>query len=1036
MLVLHGYWSKDRRLVLWAEDTEAEWAAAGEGEPESRSVEHPFAAEHWLLWDVVADLSAGGLGSLRDGHAEVLLPSNERAPQASPGLLIDDEPEGPFETLASWRVPTVTLRGSDALRVVRQTDRELIGLAYGDTMQVWKRLSYMAEEFVTAGKVLPRLAEFEGEYRAIWTPLPGSSDDFSRLDAFCEVVPALARAALDEELVDSPPDTRWTDAKTLSAREVIERSFGAVVDAVARDRAMGLEIDSTQLNDVQHAWLEALCDDDPVVMGDQRALEVLQRELERWSRPVLEEGRRPVRLCFRLSPPSDDEGPEASTGGLRVADGTWSLSFLLQSRRDPSLMMDAASVWSSDGASSRLREQIEQPEEVLLEELGRALTLYPELEAALDHPEPTQLELTAQGAYQFLEEHAQILEKSGYGIVIPPWWDKPERGLAARASASSERSVSHGEFGVDALCRFDWEVVLGGESLSVDELEQLAELKIPLVRMKGEWVALRSEDIEKAIALLTSDSDEMTASEAVRAGLGIDDATGGLPVIDRSFDGWLGEVFDGDLQARLGATETPESFDGELRPYQSLGLAWLGYLEDLGFGACLADDMGLGKTIQVLARMASERDEGSDVGTTLVVAPVSVVGNWRREAERFVPGVEVYVHHGSGRASGGTLAEAVAEHDLVITTYGVVRSDIDEMSELTWHRVVLDEAQKIKNPQAGRTKAVRQLDANRRVALTGTPVENRLMELWSIMQFLNPGLLGSAKRFEKELAKPIELGHREQTEVLHRLVSPFIMRRLKTDAEIIGDLPEKIETREFCNLTEEQATLYRAAAEDVLEKLDDSEGIERQGLVLSLMTRLKQICNHPRQFLGDDSPIGDRSAKLARLEELAGEIVEAGDAALIFTQYTAMAEMIRYRLQERVGRRVLYLHGGTPQDKRDEMVERFQRDDGPPFFLLSLKAGGTGLTLTRANHVIHYDRWWNPAVEDQATDRAFRIGQTRNVQVHKLVCEGTIEERIDAMIERKKELAERVLAAGEEGITELSTDELRELVSLSGEVFG
>jgi non-specific serine/threonine protein kinase len=262
------------------------------------------------------------------------------------------------------------------------------------------------------------------------------------------------------------------------------------------------------------------------------------------------------------------------------------------------------------------------------------------------------------------------------------------------------------------------------------------------------------------------------------------------------------------------------------------------------------------------------------------------------------------------------------------------------------------------------------------------------------------------------------------------------MRRLKTDEDIITDLPEKIETREFCNLTEEQATLYRAAAEDVLEKLDDSDGIERQGLVLTLMTRLKQICNHPRQFLGDDSPIGDRSAKLARLEELAGEISETEDAALIFTQYTAMAEMIRHHLQERVGRRVLYLHGGTPQDKRDEMVEQFQREDGPPFFLLSLKAGGTGLTLTRANHVIHYDRWWNPAVEDQATDRAFRIGQDKNVQVHKLICEGTIEERIDAMIERKKELAQRVLAAGEGGITQLSTDELRELVSLSGEVFG
>ncbi|MGM0557287.1 MAG: DEAD/DEAH box helicase [Myxococcota bacterium] len=1028
MLVLHGFWSEDRRLNLWAEDSDRPAVVDQEGE-------HPFAAEHWLLWDVVADLSLVGLGALREGHRDLLLPSSEDGPQASPGLLRTEDVAGPHGRLAPWRVPTVSLSGPAALRVVRQTDRDLVGLAYADEMRLWKRLSFMAEEFVTAAKTLPGLEKVGGAYHAVWTPVPGALDDFARLEAFRQALPAVARAALDESRGDAPPEYGWAGARGQPSHEVIEAAFGALVDAATRERLLSRNIAPKGLNDAHHRWLEALCDDDPIVMAEERALEALRRDLDGWSRAVLEEGQRPVRLCFRLAPPEEGDFREGDAEGVQVATGSWSLSFLLQSRRDPSLMMDAEAVWSEGGDGAGLREQLEHPTEVLLEELGRALTLYPELEEALEQPEPTGLDLSAEEAFEFLQDYAQLLEKSGYGIVIPSWWDKPERGLAARAKASADRSPSHGEFGVEALCTFDWEVALGDESLSVEELERLAELKIPLVRMKGEWVALRSEDIEKAIQLLTSDAGELTVAEAVRAGLGVDDATGGLPVVDRSFDGWLGELFDGDLQERIEATETPESFDGTLRAYQSRGLAWLGYLEDLGFGACLADDMGLGKTIQVLARIAQERAEDADSGATLVVAPVSVVGNWRREAERFVPGIEVYVHHGSGRVGGDALADAVAAHDLVITTYGVVRSDAEEMAKVQWHRVVLDEAQKIKNRQAGRTRAVQSLQAHRRVALTGTPVENRLMELWSIMQFLNPGLLGPAKRFDKEIARPVELGHREQTETLHKLTSPFILRRLKTDETIIEDLPEKVETREFCNLTEEQATLYSAAAEDVLEKLDASDGIQRQGLVLSLMTRLKQICNHPRQFLGDDSPIPDRSAKLARLEELAGEIVEAGDAALIFTQYTAMGEIIRHHLQERIGRRVLYLHGGTSQDKRDEMVEQFQADDGPPFFLLSLRAGGTGLTLTRANHVVHYDRWWNPAVEDQATDRAFRIGQTSNVQVHKLICEGTIEERIDAMIERKKELAERVLTSGEGWITELSTDELRDLVSLSGEVF-
>jgi non-specific serine/threonine protein kinase len=369
-----------------------------------------------------------------------------------------------------------------------------------------------------------------------------------------------------------------------------------------------------------------------------------------------------------------------------------------------------------------------------------------------------------------------------------------------------------------------------------------------------------------------------------------------------------------------------------------------------------------------------------------------------------------------------------------VTTYGVVRNDIGTIQDITFHRVVLDEAQKIKNTDAKRTQAIRAISARHRFALTGTPVENRLSELWSIMEFCNPGLLGSQTAFREEFARPIErYGDKQKIGQLRRLIRPFILRRNKTDETIIEELPEKIEVKEYCNLTEEQATLYKAATDELLGEVATASDMDRRGKVLQLITALKVICNHPRQYHEDGSELGGRSGKLDRLRDLATEILASDDRALIFTQYTSMAELIRQYFQKELGQQVLYLHGGTPQERRDEMVEQFQSPDGPAFFLLSLRAGGTGLTLTAANHVIHYDRWWNPAVEDQATDRTYRIGQTDDVQVHKLICEGTVEEAIDQTIEEKQDLADSVLAEGEDWLTELSDDELEDLVTLSEE---
>jgi SNF2 family DNA or RNA helicase len=500
-------------------------------------------------------------------------------------------------------------------------------------------------------------------------------------------------------------------------------------------------------------------------------------------------------------------------------------------------------------------------------------------------------------------------------------------------------------------------------------------------------------------------------------------------------EGWLGALLDG-AEGTVEAASAPDGFSGELRPYQERGLGWLRFLEQVGFGACLADDMGLGKTIQLLALLASERADGEAAGPTLLVCPMSVVGNWQRECERFTPMLQVLVHHGGGRLREHDFQSAGRDSDLVITTYALVARDIATLATVNWGRVVLDEAQNVKNSATRQSRAVRKLATRRRAALTGTPVENRLSDLWSIMEFLNPGLLGPAEEFRRRVAIPIERYHDEAAiERLQRITRPFVLRRLKTDRSIISDLPEKLEMKVYCNLTREQATLYQAVLNDMLGEIEGIEigSIERRGRVLAAIAKLKQVCNHPAHLLKDGSRLPGRSGKLARLCELLEEALAEGDRALVFTQFAEWGERLAEHLRDTTGREILFLHGGTPKNLRDTLVGRFQQDRGSAVFVLSLKAGGTGLNLTAANQVIHYDRWWNPAVEEQATDRAFRIGQKRAVQVRKLVCVGTLEERIDTMIEAKRGLAEKVVGSGEAWLTQLSTRELGDVLSLSKE---
>jgi SNF2 family DNA or RNA helicase len=547
-------------------------------------------------------------------------------------------------------------------------------------------------------------------------------------------------------------------------------------------------------------------------------------------------------------------------------------------------------------------------------------------------------------------------------------------------------------------------------------------------------VAVDPEQLRRGLEFLQrTPTGHKTAAEILAlAASHPDDVDTPLELVGVSADGWLGALLDGTAAQFLHPVDPPAGLRAQLRPYQQRGLSWLVFLSSLRLGGCLADDMGLGKTVQLLALEAYLRAQQPETGPTLLLCPMSLVGNWQREAAKFTPDLRVYAHHGRERLRGDALSERLADTDLVVTTYATATRDIDDLAERSWQRVVLDEAQAVKNSLSQAAKAVRRLPAEHRVALTGTPVENRLAELWSIMNFLNPGMLGSSELFRTRYALPVERhGLTEPAHRLRAITRPYVLRRLKTDPQIIDDLPDKIEIKQYCQLTTEQASLYQAVVDDMLVKIENSDGIERRGNVLAAMAKLKQVCNHPAQLLHDRSVVGRRSGKVIRLEEILEEILAVGDKVLCFTQFTEFAELLLPHLSARFGQEVLFLHGGTPRKRRDEMVTRFQADGGPAIFLLSLKAGGTGLNLTAANHVVHLDRWWNPAVENQATDRAFRIGQRRNVQVRKFICTGTLEEKIDEMIEAKKALADLVISDGEGWLTELSTDNLREIFALS-----
>ena len=1004
--VFHVHWrpagvpAGEGAALFWAEALPAKRVKPGAPQ------DHPFCAD------------VGVLGSRLEGNpgeAEtlgVLLPGNARGPFPS----VDGTSGRRKVALRSWRVPALRLAPTEAVQILMEwleNERVPSDVQLGDSTHYWQRAAQLGLEALAGQRLIPGLERVDGRLYARWLP---------HLDA--HRVAQLAGAM--------PPVCRALDGGDTAPEPLLRDFLGQTCDALARAWTSvpgPLRGDASWPgSDPGLRWARALFGPPRPIAGSEAQAESLQRSHHLWLRNLRLAGDEYFRMALRLSAPEREGEP-------------WLLDFLLQAQDDPSLLVGGGDIWRAGEASLGLR-RLTEPREKLLAGLGYAARFFGPLERALEGSNPSEVELSAEEAFRFLRECAPLLEESGFGVLVPPWWSRSgaRLGLRARVSPKSSDSdgVAQGMMGLEGLLNYRWELALGGERLSKEEFETLVAHKSPLVRFRGEWVRLDPEQVEAAVRFFSRQETESEISvlEALRLGTGGVEEAEGLVVEEVDFEGGLAEWFDRVSGGRtLERLPVPTDLRTELRPYQQIGYSWLEFLRDAGLGACLADDMGLGKTIEALSLLSRDQERGLLEAPVLLICPTSVVSNWQKEAERFTPALRVLAHQGPDRTRGEEFAKELEHTDLVVTSYALVRRDARLLHSVEWRGVILDEAQNIKNPEAKQTKLIYGLPAGFRMALTGTPVENRLGELWSIMRFLNPGYLGSRKEFRRSFALPIEReGDEEARERLRRLTSPLVLRRLKTDPRVIQDLPEKQESKVYCRLGEEQASLYEAVVQDAMADLSDSEGIQRKGLVLSMLTRLKQICNHPAQFL-HEAPGADgearRSGKLLRLLELMEEVTSVGDRALIFTQYREMGEMLQNILSERLGAGVQFLHGGTPAKKRTAMVHRFQEDEeGPAIFILSLKAGGTGLNLTRANHVFHFDRWWNPAVEDQATDRAFRIGQSRNVQVHKFVCEGTLEERIDAMIEQKKTLAESVVGAGESWLTEFSDRDLREMVAL------
>lgn len=1008
--------------------------SSGSGRKAFRVDKHPFGAFYENLISVLQSAAPEvRKDSSRTATYKVWLPSSAGKPLPSSAMLVEEATfDRRSDGLAPWAVHGVTVRPHELASIFFAADNEHIfakGAYLASEFEFLSLCMRFAASLVVRQQYVPGIIERDGAHYAQWQPT-FIKDDRAHLAELAAMIPPVVRALedADRSLRSGPP--------AVAPLMLLKNHLAILVDDLVRNLS-GPTKESKDYDSVHDCWLSALTSNTGRMNYDSAQIVKLAEQLADWQQPITVLEGAHFRLCFRLEEPkliTEDGEPLDETDMDASVQSPWRVTYHLQDISDPSLLIAIKDAWSNRKITrEKFAEHNFNPKEYLLLALGQASRLCPEINRSLHDYAPEGYVLTDEGAHQFLTEKASALEQAGFGVMLPSWWRRSNR-IRLKAVVPASRMAAPGNLSLQSVMAFKWRVALGDTDLTLEELEAIAELKTPLVKVRGKWVHVNADDIEAAIAYLKRKrNSKATLRDLLHMDLGAVNTSADIPV-EVETTGWLSDLFSHlQDQARIENIPAPRGFNGELRGYQQRGFAWLAFLCKWGLGACLADDMGLGKTVQTLAMIQKEHEEGQTM-PVLLVCPTSVINNWLKEANRFTPALKVLIHHGNKRLKGDRLKEAAKEHAMVITSYSLLMRDQDDLNSIMWSGVILDEAQNIKNSGTKQAKAAREISGQFKVALTGTPVENSVGDLWSIMRFLNPDLLGSLAAFKKNFFVPIQVEKNvEARERLKRITQPFILRRLKTDKSIITDLPEKQEMRVYCSLSKEQATLYTAVIKETDKILAQASGIERRGLVLKVITHLKQICNHPANYTSDNAQLEGRSGKLERLAETLEEILTVKEKALVFTQFAEMGGLLKRHLEEKFGQEVLFLHGAISKRNRDDMVERFQSADGPSIFVLSIKAGGIGLNLTAANHVFHFDRWWNPAVENQASDRAYRIGQQKTVQVRKFICAGTFEEKIDKLIESKTELAEAIVGTGESWLTELSNDELREVFALSKE---
>ncbi|MDZ7931509.1 MAG: DEAD/DEAH box helicase [Rhodococcus sp. (in: high G+C Gram-positive bacteria)] len=931
-----------------------------------------------MLWD--DEISSGDEPGLPPTHAHVLTRTfRHRADVSLPASGRSATAQAPVQ------VPAIALAPHDAADLLLRTPSEHASIS-GD-LRYLAHVARGIERWVRGGRVVPALKLMDGQWWPRWRLVGGERQ----------------RAWLSELAVAMPSVQRAGERPKKILDDMVEELTDPIVRSV-----LGRP-------DSEHPLLSALIRDDPYADGTQQ----ISTLLENWRGSLTVD--EPSLVLRLLEPDDDDDAVDGSSE--EAVESYWTLQVCLR----------------ADGEAPRPVPMSRKVDATLLSiavrKLGEAVAAYPRLRDLPSQEGTLDLLLPTSVVIDLVEHGATALQATGTTVLLPRAWTRLDPSMRLRVdSPAVTKAAADRAVGMDELVSYDWQLQLGDMVLTEAEMNRLAVSKGDLVRLRGQWVLADGGQLARAAKYVAEHHGDGTALSTLMREMTLADPPP-APVQDIRASGWAATLLEpGAVPATI---PVPAGVNATLRPYQQRGLDWLAFMSRLGLGAVLADDMGLGKTLQVLTLLAHEKSSTP----TLLVAPMSVVGNWQREAAKFTPALRVLVHHGPARSKGDELDRAIAEHDLIVTTYALMAKDRAQLAEQTWRRVVLDEAQHIKNSGTVQAKAALAIPADHKLALTGTPVENRLDELRSILDFANPGMLGRPSDFRKRFSVPIERENDENAvSRLRAITSPFILRRVKTDPTVISDLPEKNEMTVRANLTAEQAALYKAVVDEMMAQIADAKGMKRKGAVLSALTRLKQVCNHPAHFLSDGSPVlkrgQHRSGKIGLVEDMLDSILGDNEKALLFTQFREFGELVAPYFAERFGTEVPFLHGGVSKAKRDEMVEKFQSDDGPPIMMLSLKAGGTGLNLTAANHVVHLDRWWNPAVENQATDRAFRIGQRKNVEVRKLLCVGTVEERIDSMLVSKQDLANLAVGTGENWVTEMDTAELQELFRLSEDAVG